>query len=63
MGENIVAISHIYVAKAIFLLFRDIQDTESESRYMEIDVARPIFIHENIKVFKGEQNPHSSIWK
>ena len=30
MGENMVVIFHIYVARAIFLLFYDDQDTESE---------------------------------
>ena len=31
MGENIVAILHIYGARSIFLLYCDHQDTESES--------------------------------
>ena len=39
--DNIVVILHINGARAIFLLFFDHQDTESESREMEICVAGP----------------------
>ena len=42
MGENIVAIIHIYGAIAIFLLFCDYQETESWSCEIEIGVAGPI---------------------
>ena len=45
MGEIIVVILHFYGAIAIFLLFCDNQDTESESREIEISVAGPIFTH------------------
>ena len=40
---------HIYGARAIFLLFYDNQDTESESRGIEMGEPRPIFIHKNNK--------------
>ena len=43
--ENIVVILHINGARDIFLLFFDHQDTESESREMEICVAGPILKH------------------
>ena len=39
--DNIVVILHINGAGAIFLLIFDHQDTESESREMEICVAGP----------------------
>ena len=45
MAENIVAIIHIYGAKAIFLIFSNHQDTEYKSRGMEISVAGLIFTH------------------
>ena len=42
---NIVIIILIYVALAMFLLFCDHQNTESESLDIEIGVATPIFTH------------------
>ena len=42
---NIVIIILIYVALAMFLLFCDHQNTESESIDIEIGVATPIFTH------------------
>ena len=60
MGENIAAIIRIYGARAIFLLFYDHQDTESESREIEISVAGPIFTH-TIKRYMGQRYPYSKI--
>ena len=42
IGENIVAIFRIYGSRAIFLLFYNHQDTESESQEMETSVVEPI---------------------
>ena len=49
MGKNIVEIMHIYVARAIFLLFYDNQGTELESWEIEIGVAGPIFSQKILK--------------
>ena len=49
-GRKIVVIIHIYVARAIFLLFYDNKDTKSESRLIEFGLAGPIFTNKNIKV-------------
>ena len=43
--KNTNTIIHIFGARAIFLLFYDNQDTESESRGIEIGVSGPIFTH------------------
>ena len=43
-----MAILHIYVARAIFLLFYDDQDTENELRGIEISTYKLIFTHKNI---------------
>ena len=48
-------ILHIYGARAIFLLFCNHQDTESESREMEIGVAGLIFTNKND--IKGSMGP------
>ena len=45
-------ITHIYEDLSTYLLFCNHQDTESELREMEIDVAGPIFTHRNIKGYK-----------
>ena len=45
MGEKIAVIIHMYWALAISLLFCNHQDTESESREMEIGVARQILFN------------------
>ena len=42
IGENIVAIFRIYGSRAIFLLFYNHQDTESESQEMVTSVVEPI---------------------
>ena len=44
IGGKVVAVLHIYSARANFLLFCNHQDTDSESCEMEIDVAGPIFV-------------------
>ena len=49
--QNIVSIIHIYGARAIFLLFCDHQDTESESREVEMRISQPIFTHKNISKY------------
>ena len=61
--KNIVAIMHISVARAICILFVDHQDTESESREIEIGVAGPIFTEKNIKGSMGQTYPYSTRWK
>ena len=61
--QNVVAILHIYRARAISLLFCDHQDTKSESQDKEIDVPRPIFTHNNIKISNGQWYPYSIIWE
>ena len=38
IGENTVAIIHIYGARAIILLFCDHQDTESESKEIKTNI-------------------------
>ena len=43
-----MAIIHIYGARAIFLLFCDNQDTESESCEIEMSISQPIFTHKKI---------------
>ena len=53
MIENIVAIIHIYGARAIFLLFCDHEDTESEPSEMAIDVAGPILTQKKIQRLYG----------
>ena len=40
--KTVVVILHIYGARAIFLLFCNHQETESESREMKIGGAGPI---------------------
>ena len=57
IGKTIVAILHIYGALAIFLLFFCHQDTESESRDTEIDVAGPPITGNNLKGSMGQQYP------
>ena len=47
--KTIVGVLHIYEALAIFLLFCNHQDTESESQEMEIGLAGPIFTPKIIK--------------
>ena len=42
-GKYIVVILHIHGAVAIFILFCDHKDTESESCEMDIGVTGPIF--------------------
>ena len=61
--KNIVAILHIYGARAIFLLFCDQQDTESKSRGTEIGVAGPIFTQKNIEGLMRQQYTYPTIWE
>ena len=51
---KIMIILHIYGPKANFLLFCDHQDTESESREIEIVVLGLIFPQKNIKGPMGQ---------
>ena len=46
-----MVINHIYIARAISLLFWYHQDTESESCEMELSTSKPLFSHKNIKGF------------
>ena len=52
--REVVVILNIYGAKANFLLFCDHQDTESESREIEIVVLGLIFPQKNIKGPMGQ---------
>ena len=45
MGGNNVAIIPIYGVRSFFKLFYDNQDTEYESRNIEIGASGPIFTH------------------
>ena len=55
--QNVVANIHIYVARAIFLLFYDNQDIRYEPQDIYIGVSGPIFKHKNIKVSMGQVYP------
>ena len=55
--KNIVVILYIHGALFIYLLFCNHQDTEYESREMEIGVAGPIFAQKNKKDSMGKQSP------
>ena len=46
---------HICGGRAIFLLFCDNQDTDSDDSEMEIGVAEQKVIHKNIKGSMGKQ--------
>ena len=59
--ENIMVFLHIYRARTIFLLCCDHQDTESESREIEISIYQPIFNHKYTKGYMGQQYPYSTI--
>ena len=52
--KNIVVILHIYGAIAIFILFCDRQDTESESCEIEMSISQPMFTYKNIKGSMGQ---------
>ena len=58
-----MVIFYIYGALAISLLFFNHQYTESESRDMEIGVARPIFTHKNIRGSMGQQYIYHTRWE
>ena len=61
--KNIAVILHVFGALAIFLLFYDDQDTESESWEMEIGVVGPILNHKNkMKCSMGQLYPYSTKW-
>ena len=45
--QNIVVVIHIYGVRAIFLLYYNHQDTESESQGIKISIAGPIFTQKN----------------
>ena len=46
MGENVLAILHIYWARAILLLF--CEDTASESCGIEMIISQPVFARKTI---------------
>ena len=58
-----MAFLHIYGSRVIFLLFCDHQDTESESREIEISLAGPIFTHNGIKGSMGKLFSYSTRWE
>ena len=61
--KNIAVILHVFGALAIFLLFCDDQETESESLEMEIGVVGPILNHKNnMKGPMGQLYPYSTKW-
>ena len=51
--KKIMAIPHIYWARAFFLLIFDNQDTESDYQGMEIGLVGAIFIYKNTKGYVG----------
>ena len=53
MGDNIVVILHIYGTIAIFLLFCDHQDTESESCEIYISIYQSISTHKKYQRLFG----------
>ena len=57
--KTIVAIIHIYGARTIFLLFYDNQNTDSESRDIEVGVSGPIFTQKISKAL-WENNKHTT---
>ena len=57
--KTIVVFLHIYEARAIFLLFSNHRNNESESPEMEIGVAGPIFNQETIKKDLWDNNIHT----
>ena len=59
LEQNIVVIIHIYGDRAIFVLFCDQQDTESESYEIEISTSQPIFAHNKIPKDVWDKNIHT----
>ena len=57
-----MVILRIYGALAIFPLFCDHQDTESEAWGIEIGVDEPIFTRGNTKISMGQRYPCHTIW-
>ena len=57
--KNRVAILHIYGARAILLLFCDLQDTEFELYEIEISISQPIFIHKKISKDLWDNDIHA----
>ena len=57
--KNIVEILHIYGAGFILLLIYDHQDTESESREIEIIINQQLFIHKNISKDLWDNHIHN----
>ena len=53
----------IYGARASYILFCNHQDTEYESREIEIGVAGSIFTKKNIKGPMGQGYPYPTIWE
>ena len=60
MGENTVEILHIYVTRAIYILFYDDQDTESELCEIQTSTSKRILTHKYINFFIGEFFPFST---
>ena len=52
-----MAIIHIYGARSIILLFRNHQDTASESREIEMSIYQPIFTHKKNQSIYGTTIP------
>ena len=55
-----MAILHIYGPRAIFLLFYDNHDTESESWEIENDASGPIFTNKNTIGSVRQRYPYST---
>ena len=58
--KSIVAILHIYRARANYIIFCDSHETESEFREMVIGVVGPILNPKKIKGLMGKQYPYST---
>ena len=69
MGENIVENIHTYGGTAIFLLFCDHQDTESESNEIDMSIPQDIFTRKNISnslwdnYINNLQDRRKMLWK
>ena len=57
--KNIVVVLHNFGARAIFLLFCDHQDTDSESCEIKMSISEPIFTHKKISKALWDNSIHT----
>ena len=58
-----MVILHIYGARAIFLLFCDHQDIESDSCKIEMIISLPIFTHKKISKALWDNDIHNQKYR